>query len=72
MTEQDRSVSMITLLVQNTLTLAQSVCVNNAAWDHTTPGNTVAAQGLTYTKIHLCGSNNESLNTFLKVLYHRI
>ena len=31
MTEQDRSMSMITLLVQNTLALAQSTYVNNAA-----------------------------------------
>ena len=44
MTEQDRS--MITLLAQNTLALAQSKCVNNAAWDHATLWNTVAAQGL--------------------------
>ena len=33
MTEQDRTrpMSMKTLLVQNTLALAQSTCVNNAA-----------------------------------------
>ena len=37
MTEQDRSMSMITLLVQNTMALAQSMCVNNAPWDHATP-----------------------------------
>ena len=44
MTEQDQS--MTTLLAQNTLALAQSTCVNNAALDHATPLNTVAAQGL--------------------------
>ena len=55
MTEQDRSMtmSMIMLLMQNTLTLAQSMCVNNAAWDHATPWNRVAAQGLIY---HLFGA----------------
>ena len=54
MTEQDRS--MITLLAQNTLALAQSTCVNNVAWDHATPWNTVTAQGLRYScvdKLHV-------------------